>query len=276
MSIKHFVLDWTPPAVLRGIRYCMCFVRPAAYEFVGYAWPANTTAGWEVSGVSQAREKGWNEFLQSMEGTKLFGIRESDLSFPYHVNTNVQNLYLTFGYCLALSFCGKQTATVLDWGGGTGNYHVIAKKLFPMASLDYSSADLPSVCESGRKLLPGIRFIDDDSWKKGKYDFVFSSSSLQYLNDWRPILLALIQSSKKFLYITRMPFVQVSKSFVMIQRAQEYGTEYPGWVINKREFIGFVEKHGLKLRQEFFNHAGPFIYKAPEQNVYMGFLFERV
>lgn len=273
---RQFIYDWVPPAAIRAINSLLDLKRQAPYEFIAYEWPLDMQLlGWQANSVNETRERTWDKFLQLTEGQRPLGISENDLSFPMHISIDVHNLYLSFGYCLALACHNKQVLTILDWGGATGNYYIISKKLMPAVKFDYHCADLPSVCEIGRKLLPEVVFYESETWQEIHFDFVFSSSSLQYLKDWRSTVRALVQSSNRYMYITRMPFVVKGKSFVMLQRAKEYGTEYLGWVLNRQEFIRFVEQHGMKLVREFVNHRGPRIKGAPEQNLYMGFLFEK-
>ena len=272
---RQFIYDWVPPAAIRAINSLLDIIRPAPYEFIAYEWPYDMQLlGWQASSVHEIREQAWAKFLHSMEGKSPLGISKNDLLFPRHINIDTHNLYLSFGYCLGLACHNKQVLTILDWGGATGNYYIISKKLMPAVKFDYHCAELPSVCEIGRKLLPDVVFHESETWQEVHFDFVFSSSSLQYLKDWRPTVRALVQSSNRYMYICRMPFVVTGKSFVMLQRAKEYGTEYLGWVLNREEFIQFVEQHGMKLVREFVNNGGPRI-KAPELNLYMGFLFEK-
>lgn len=273
--IRDFIYDWMPSAVIRSVKSLLASIRTAPYEFIGHKWPVNVVLrGWQANGVNKARETTWKHFSQSMEGTHPLGISETDLFSHHQINTDVQSLYLSFGYCLGLACHRKEALKVLDWGGGTGNYYIISRKLFPMVKFDYSSADLPSICKTGRTLLPNVTFYEDNSWYGKNFDFVFSSSSIQYLKDWRPTLRALIQSTCQYLYITRMPFV-TGRSFVFVERAKGYNTEYLGWAINKPEFVSFVKQNGMKLVREFVNHPGPLIKGAPERNLYMGLLFEK-
>jgi len=276
ISIKKLIYDWVPPAAIRIANSILDVMRPASYEFVGYSWPQGMQLkGWQADGVQENREQTWQTFVTSMEGNGLIGISENDLNSPRYINLNVQSLYLSFGYCLALACHNKQSVTVLDWGGSIGNYYVVSTKLVPDVVFTYHCVDLPAACITGRKLLPNVIFHDTDTWKGLFFDFVYSSCSLQYLEDWRPTVDALIKSANHYLYITRMPFVITGRSFVMIQRAVCYGTEYLGWVLNRDEFIQFVEQRGMKLVRQFVNHAGPRIKGAPELNLYMGFLFEK-
>ncbi len=274
-GIRRFARDYLPPAAIRLASEFLDRFRGAPFQFVGRTWPRELkVGGWEAEGVQDNREQTWQSFRSSLEGTTLLGVSEASLSFPGSVSTDVQSLYLTYAYCLGLACHQKRVATVLDWGGSVGNYYLIAKRLFPEIEFQYTCVDLPATCAIGRRLLPEVTFHDDTSWQSADYDFVFSSSSLQYLEDWRPTVAALAQSSRRYLCITRMPFVISDSSFVAVQHVKDYRTEYPGWILNRDEFVSFVESQGMRLLTQFVDHAGQRIKDALEDNLYMGFLFE--
>ena len=66
------------------------------------------------------------------------------------------NTLLTFGYVLARASRAKDRVAILDWGGATGHYFVIAKALVPEMELLYHCKEVPEVCAVGRELLPEI------------------------------------------------------------------------------------------------------------------------
>jgi hypothetical protein len=54
-----------------------------------------------------------------------------------------------------------------------------------------------------------------------------------------------------------------------------YDTEYPGWFLNRGQFLDEAATLGLRLRREFLTGEEPAVAGAPEQAVYRGFLFDR-
>jgi putative methyltransferase (TIGR04325 family) len=135
------------------------------------------------------------------------------------------------------------------------------------------------MAEAGRALLPDATFYetDEQAFARG-YDFVMASSSLQYVPDWQKTFAGLAASTQGFLFVTRQPFVDRAASFVVVQRPAMHGydTEYPGWTLNKGEFLTVAADLGLGLVREFLTGEQPAVPKAPEQPVYRGFLFERL
>lgn len=77
--------------------------------------------------------------------------------------------------------------------------------------------------------------------------------------------------------MARLPVVEESDSFVVLQRPYRYGyeTEYLCWYLHRREFLAHLTSCGLELVREFLMMDRPFVYHAPEQGEYRGFLFRR-
>ena len=284
---KRLLVDWIPPALLRSGRAAVARMRPPPFEAVGTTWPGASPAseGWNAEGVAAARERQWNALKSFLAGTEVFGVSREEIGRPWHPDLGPQSLYLTFGYALGRAAAGRLPSgghgspreaapvRVLDWGGEIGSYHEVAKALLPEVRFDWHCAELPAVAALGQRLNPGVTFHGDEGWAGEPYDFVFSSSSLQYLPDWRPTVRRLVACARGPILFTRLPFVQRAASFVALQRVPEYGTAYHGWVFNRDEFVATVESAGAHLERAFLNHAGPRIEGATEQNAYMGFLF---
>ena len=75
--------------------------------------------------------------------------------------------------------------------------------------------------------------------------------------------------------MTRQPFVAAGPSFVVVQRPSRHGylTEYPGWFLNRDEFLAEARGLGLELTREFLIAERPIVPDAPVQADYRGFLF---
>ena len=145
---------------------------------------------------------------------------------------------------------GKERLSLLDWGGGPGHFAVLARALFPELELDYHSRDLPALVELDGSCSPGTRSTPTTRASKAAYDLVVASSSLQYAEDWQSVAVGLAAATLMYLYITRVPIVFHSPSFVVLQRAQAYGyeTEYLGWVLSRDELLAGGARRGLAAR----------------------------
>ena len=117
----------------------------------------------------------------------------------------------------------------------------------------------------------------DEATLSRTYDFVLVSASLHYTPDWALLLRRLAGVADAYVFVTRQPFVDKATSYVAVQhpdRSGYYDTEYPGWVLNRDEFLQAAGQSGLRLVREVVSGEQPFIWGAPEQPVYRGFLFQ--
>ena len=105
-----------------------------------------------------------------------------------------------------------------------------------------------------------------------------SSSSLQYAQDWAKLLGQLAEAASGYLYVTRIPVVSNTPSFVVLQRAYSYGygTEYLGWFFNREELVRVASDAGVDLVREFVLGEGSHVRGAPENAQHRGFLFQPV
>jgi putative methyltransferase (TIGR04325 family) len=247
------------------------------WEYLPDGWPQEdvTRPGWAAESIVSTQLARWAHFIRGVEGTTPFG-RSTEAASPAEQDYAVHNTVMSFGYVLARAAHGRSRLSMLDWGGGIGHYYVYASALLADVELDYHCRDLPRFAAAGRSVLPQATFHDVDETALARtYDLVFASSSLHYSKDWRGTLANLASVTDHFLYVTRQPFVETAPSFVVVQRPHRYGymTEYPGWFLNRSEFLAEADTLGLRLLREFLIEERPVVPGAPEQADYRGFLF---
>lgn len=265
------------PLTSGAIMYASTAPEPPEWEAVpntDEVW--NAHAGWSHESIAQQQRERWPGFLASLEDNRPLGWRETKPGEAIDINTH--NTLITFGYVLGLAAAGRNSVSLLDWGGGLGQYGRYATLLQPGLTIDYTVKDLPSLCQAGRELNPHARFVDDeDQALLRQYDLVFASSSLQYTRELYPLVGRLCDAAERYLFITRTPFVETHDDFVVVQRPHRYGymTEYPAWFINRRRFMDFVAAKGFALQREFMLGERPYVPNAPEHCVYCGFLLKR-
>jgi putative methyltransferase (TIGR04325 family) len=270
-----------PPVVTNTYRHFRRHPQDAAvpdWEYLPGGWP-NAEAGaqgWNAESIVQTQLDRWPAFVSSVEAPAPFGL--SNESAGGQPDYAVHNTIMSFGYVLARAAQGHRSLALLDWGGGIGHYCVYARALLPELDLDYHCRDLPKLVAAGRAVLPGESFYsDDDEALARRYDLVVASSSLHYSREWRPLLARLAEATDGYLYVTRQPFVENAESYVVVQRPHRHGyqTEYPGWFLNRHEFLAAAGDSGLKLEREFLINEVPNVPNAPEAADYRGFLFSR-
>jgi hypothetical protein len=93
------------------------------------------------------------------------------------------------------------------------------------------------------------------------------------MEDWTDVLHRIARSIKKYLFISRLPVVEHSPSFVAVQHL--YNSQMLHQQINQAELLGTVRETGLALVREFVVGDRPYIKGAPEQCEVRGYLFKR-
>jgi putative methyltransferase (TIGR04325 family) len=252
---------------------------PPHWEYVpeGFARPAK---GWNVAAISDAYREKWPSYLAAIEGTTPLGVnhempRGMDVGFE---DLAAHNTIVSYAYVLALAARGRDRISLLDWGGGIGHYLPLSRAILPGVEIDYHCTDVPVLAEHGRELFPEATFHDDDACLQRTYDLVLASSSVHYAADWQGTLTGLAGATAGLLFVTRAPVALRAASFVVLQRAHDYGydTEYLGWVFNRAELLSVAAGAGVTLMREFLLADEIAADGAPETPVgHRGFLFAR-
>ena len=266
-----------PPIIAEPLRRAFRRSDADEWDYQPRGWPQGDqdARGWDVESVAATQLARWPAFVRSVEAGAPFGLSH-EASGGSVADYGVHNTVMTFGYVLGLVPRGRDAISMLDWGGGIGHYRVYAEALLPDVAIDYHCRDLPHLVAAGRRVLPDATFYETDEAALGRtYDLVLASSSLHYSKDWRAVLAGLASAADRYLYVTRQPFVEAAPSFVVVQRPHRHGylTEYPGWFLNRAEFLTEARALGLELVRQFLIAERPTVAGAPEQADYRGFLF---
>lgn len=276
-SGRTIVRALTPPAARFLGRRARDRLGRAELEVVPGGWPAAHDAargGWNAPSIAETNRRKWPRFESAVAGTGPLGIAH-EAPLISRESAAAHNTVLTFGYVLARAANGNRAVSLLDWGGGVGHYLVLGEALLPELEIDYHCKDVAVLCEVGRQLLPRAAFHDDDSYLDRRYDLVVASGSLQCGEDWQGPLARLARAARRFLFVTRLPLVHESRSFVMRQRPHRYGyeTELFSWVLNRSEFLRTAEAAGLTPLREFIVNERLRVRGAGEAVHMRGFLF---
>ena len=282
MKLQALLRPFVPPIaaeLVNGWRRRFGARGKPEWEYVPDGWLAAqrdvAIKGWNVAAVLDAYKAKWPMFVKSLEGGQPFGISPEAIDLSTF-DLAAHNTMMSYGYALALAARNTQRLTMLDWGGGIGHYYLISRALIPGLTIDYTCKDLPLLATYGQSLFPDARFCTDDTCLDRRYDFVLASSSLQYSPEWQTTLRNLAAVSE-YLFVTLLPTVTTSPSYVFVQRPYRYGydTEYLGWCLNRSDVLHCALDAGVELVREFIIGARPPIHRAPAPCEYRGFLFRR-
>jgi putative methyltransferase (TIGR04325 family) len=232
--------------------------------------------GWDGSSVARMYAERWPAFLQNLKGNGPLGaLHVVPLGQPMpREDLTSHNMAMVFAYALGLSAHMTDTLSILDWGGGLGHFHELARALVPDLKLDYHCKELPEVCEQGRRVSPEVTFHESRACLEHSYDLVLASGAIQYAEHWEELLGQLSSATRRYLLLTKVP-ITGAQSFVVLQRAHAYGydTEYLGWALNSGEVRAAAQNAGLDLVREFFLSATVEVPNAPGSFQHAGFLF---
>ena len=276
--VRVFLKTWVPPGAIRIARRLRNIFMPADWEYLpGGFGSVRGALGWNSLEMAEKQKQSWSAYLECVSGTGPLGINHEDGRGVGSLDLRQHNTLITYAYVLALAARMKSRLSILDWGAGLGHYALLSRAVLPGVELDYHCVDVPSFCQLGRELAPEAKFVEFANFAfDRKYDLVVASSSLWYEEDWKMALERLISAADPYLFITRMIFVESHPSFVAIQRpyALGYNSQYPCWILNRKEFLDQVSGR-MNVIREFLVWEGPHIKGAPEQGDYHGFLFKR-
>jgi putative methyltransferase (TIGR04325 family) len=251
------------------------------WEYVPEGWASQDldprVMDWNTTGIFEAYRAKLPAVKQALDGTGPIDFPTSPALPTKKGPEWEQRAILAYAYALALASRRTDRLSILDWGGGLGVFYLLSKALLPREiEIDYNIKDVPVLCAYGREVLPEASFFEDDSCLERRYDFVFASSSLQYSEDWSGVLERLCRATGGYLFLTRVPVVPTSRSFVVRQRVRAYGLKpayFLSWVFNQSEFVETATRSEMELVREFVFGCRPSVRGAPEQDQTGGFLF---
>jgi putative methyltransferase (TIGR04325 family) len=248
------------------------------WQYVPQGWRDDDARnmGWHHPTVVEAQRRRWSDFLAAIQSPRPLGVEQESVEIQSE-SPSGHNAILTFLYGVARAAATRDSVSILDWGGGLGYYAAIARAALPEIAFDYTIKELPGVCLAGRDLLQGVQFVSDpEACLSRRYDLIFASNSLQYTKDWPSLLARFAQCAERWVLLTRLPLVDKTTSFIVVQRPHwvGYKTEYISWVLNRDELLAQAASEGLVLEREFLSvDERSFIVGAPEQCHSRGFLF---
>jgi putative methyltransferase (TIGR04325 family) len=273
--IKPIIKQLLPPVAVSIARSVLRQRGSREWEHVPEGWRQTRTQGWHDLSIAATQQRKWSDFVAAVSGTEPLGVAHESTHMTRR-DLCAHNMLLVYGYVLTRASRDRDEMSVLDWGGGTGHYAVIAQALLPEVTIRYTVKEVPELCRAGQENLPQVTFTNaEDVCFSQTYDLVLASGSLQYEEDWRRLLSRLASCGKSWLYVTRLPLVSKAATFVVVQRPYAYGyeSEYVSWVLNRQEFLNHAASIGLKLEREFLLNEHPHVAGAPEQFEGCGFLF---
>jgi len=157
---------------------------------------------------------------------------------------------------------GLSTLRVLDFGGGGGYHHSIARMVLGAErAVRWNVVETSALAKAGGEKLSGngLKFFDnvqDAAADLGHVDLVFTSSALQYTPDPMSFLQKLLAVNADHLFITRTPLNDEADQVVSVQTSwlasngpgpmpsgfNNYKIKYPITFANRRKLVELIEQ----------------------------------
>ena len=285
MRIEKILRLFIPPILIKGAQTVRnLFQTPDLYsigfhclEYASNGWQTKLkkgqNKGWSVDSVIDTEKAKWDVFCRNLEGSGPLGFSHEDTDLSVIRNPNFHNVHISYAYVLALTAHKKDSISVLDWGGALGHYYLVGKAVLPGVKIDFHVKEVPLMAKAGEQLNPEVHWYDDETCLEKDYDLVMMTGSIPYMEDWADVLHRITPSTKRYLFIARLPVVEHSPSFVAIQRL--YNSQMLHQQLNQTEFLETVRETGLTLVREFVVGDRPYIKGAPERCEVRGWLFKK-
>jgi putative methyltransferase (TIGR04325 family) len=118
----------------------------------------------------------------------------------------------------------KKIPKILDVGGGFGHCGIYLQKLLNK-NIRYEIVETPSLIRNASKLkLNNIKFHKNfEGLDKNKYDIIFSSSTIQYLERPYDIIKILCKSNSMYIAFTRNSFTKKTKILSQVSQLKKNG-----------------------------------------------------
>jgi len=125
----------------------------------------------------------------------------------------------------SLLYAKHNSVSVLDFGGGMGNSFIKLTSALPNSdNVLFSIVDGSKTCKKGESLFKNddrIEFLSKLP-KNKRYDIIYISSSLQYIEDWKNLLITLLTNyNPKYFIFDDLPAGDIEKTYASIQNYYE-------------------------------------------------------
>ena len=215
---------------------------------------ANPEPEWRAASYWEDTTTPWTPYTSSLVDQALAEeeMARTTGSFTGMLSDGTSRLWaVTYAYVLTFAQ-HDGTISILDFGGQLGRYGSIARLALPGIAVSYTVEELPDVCDVGGKVRPWIKF-QTKAETTGKYDLVFASGSLQYVEDWRGEMARLARLAGRCVFLSRLQLLEESPTTI-VRHKMPTGGQSIGWVFNRSELLDRAKSVGLTPVQEFYFH----------------------
>tara|TARA_B100001996_G_C18650465_1_gene589197 strand:+ start:400 stop:1170 length:771 start_codon:yes stop_codon:yes gene_type:complete len=149
---------------------------------------------------------------------------------------------------LAMMIGTHEKLKVLDMGGGLGIGHMTIAESMPdhVNNIQYTIVEVPEICKVGKELFSknsNVTYLESVPCDRS-FDFVYSASTLQYIEEWQQTLKSLGNTEAKYILLSDI-FAGDIPTFVTLQNY--YDSKIQHWFLNINELISVMASIGYEL-----------------------------
>jgi putative methyltransferase (TIGR04325 family) len=246
-NLKNTIVQWVPPAVFS--LYKKYISKPNENVFDGVYKHLNDVTDHTVYDTTDGLQEDRNEIL-----AEIAAYEKGNVLPISNIRSQITNL-------LPLLIASSKTSsglTVLDFGGGMGVTFMSCLNSVNMDNVTYYIHDLPDTMKVGKQVFHenktvnkyDVRFVDNLS-EIGQIDILYFGSVIQYLPDYKNMLVDLTKKSPRYIMITDN--FMGNETFATAQ-VNMSGRRMPYWILGLKEVVSIFESNGYTLSYQSVNH----------------------
>ena len=240
MTVKAFIKDWLPPAVLRAIRSS----RTGNIRFEG------DYATWEEA-LAHCAGYDAQEILARVRAATL-AVKQDKAAFERDsvLFNEIEHNWPVLAGLMWAAARNNGRLNVIDFGGALGSTYFQTRTFWQgLPETQWSVVAQSHYVETGHAQIQDeqLRFYytNAECLRENQPNLILLSSVLQYLVSPSDVLNELAGCGADCLIIDRTPFSTSSQGRIVIQRvpASIYPASYPMWVLSEQEITNILEPH---------------------------------
>jgi putative methyltransferase (TIGR04325 family) len=149
----------------------------------------------------------------------------------------------------SLIYTNNNSLSILDFGGGMGSSFInLTSALIDNKNISFSVVEGLRSCEKGKILFKNddrIEFLNELP-KNKKYDIIYISSCLQYIEDWQGLLATLCKNyNAEYFIFDDLPSGDIEKTYVSVQNY--YESKIPCTFFKLDDIIKEIKDNGYEI-----------------------------
>lgn len=264
--MKEFIKSLIPPILLDIIRQI---------RFSKYGWREEYNSWDEAKKASTGYDS--DEIIQKVRSS-LLKVKNGEAVYERD-SVLFDEIQYSWPLLAGLMYASSKMRGVLkvcDFGGSLGStYYQNKVFLDGLPEVSWSVVEQKHFVETGKKDFEDERlkfYYDVQTCKKEQnLNVLVLSSVMQYIERPYKLLDEILKNDFAFVIVDRTPFANKELIKLQIVPPSIYNASYPCWFFEENKFLGFFEKYGYKVIENFDTPDG-----RTNEYWFKGFILEKI